>query len=142
MTRIDKYFFDNKEVLFVGFSVKQKAFCNSVYKAFSDNGIKVYPMNKRKGAQLDMKVYTEFAELPVVPKTAYVLLNRENTKSVVKELADRGVKKVLIQSKNNADEDTLKQCSNLGMEAVVACPMMIFGKGFHKLHAFFAGVRS
>jgi predicted CoA-binding protein len=142
MTKINQSFFDGQEVLFVGFSEKEKMFCEMVYKAFSDNGIKVYPLNRRKGASFDRKVYTEFAELPVIPKTAYVLLNRENSKKTVSELAERGVRKVLFQSKNNVDPDTLEKCRELGMETVVACPMMIFGKGFHKIHAFFVGVRA
>ncbi len=142
MTQINKTFFDKQQVLFVGFSEKQKTFCEMVYKAFSDNGIKVYPYNKRKGAAFDRKVYTELAELPEVPKTAYVLLNKENTKNVVAELADKGVKKVLFRGKSNVDPETLEKCKSLGMETVVACPMMVFGKGLHKIHAFFAGVKA
>lgn len=142
MTKINKSFFDGQEVLFVGFSEKEKVFCEMVYKAFSDNGIKVYPMNNRKDASFDRKVYAEFTELPSVPETAYVLLNRENTKKTVTELADRGVRKIMFQGKKNVDPETLDKCKELGIEAVIACPMMIFGKGFHKIHAFFAGVRT
>lgn len=142
MTKINKSFFDGQEVLFVGFSEKEKMFCEMVYKAFSDNGIKVYPLNNRKGASFDRKVYTEFAELPVIPKTAYVLLNKENTRKVVTELADRGVRKILFQGKGNVEPETLQKCRDLGVEPIVACPMMILGKGFHKIHAFFAGVRA
>ncbi len=141
MTRVNQSFFDGQEVLFVGFSEKQKMFCEMVYKAFSDNGIKVYPVNQRKDASFDRKVYTELAELQAVPKTAYVLLNKENTKRAVPELAQNGVKKILFQSKANVDPETLSKCQQLGMEAIVACPMMIFGKGLHKIHAFFAGVK-
>lgn len=142
MIKLNKSFFDGQEVLFVGYSEKQKDFCDMVFKAFTDNGIRVYPLNKRKGASFDRKVYTEFTELPAIPATAYVLTNKENTKSMVQELADKGIKKILFQGKNNVDPETLEKCRGLGIETVVACPMMVFGRGFHKIHAFFAGVRS
>jgi acyl-CoA synthetase (NDP forming) len=142
MTKINKSFFDGQEVLFIGFSEKEKTFCEMVYKAFSDNGIKVYPLNKRKGASFDRKVYTDLAELPAVPETAYVLLNKENSGKAVAELAERGVRKIMFQGRGNVAPGTLEKCRELGIEAVVACPMMIFGKGLHKIHAFFAGVRS
>lgn len=142
MIKLNQSFFDGQEVLFVGYSEKQKAFCDMVFKAFTDNGIKVYPMNRRKEASFDRKVYTEFSELPAIPTTAYVLTNRENTKNAIQGLADNGIKKILFQGKGNVEPETLEKCREMGIEAIVACPMMVFGKGFHKIHAFFAGVRS
>lgn len=141
MAKFDKDFFIGNEVLFMGYSSKNQEFCRRIYKAFSDNGIKVYPVNSKENASYDIKVYKNIGELPNVPKTAYVLLSRGNAQKVIKELSDKGIKRILFQNKNVADQSVLDECGKLGIETIVACPMMKFGKGLHKVHAFFAGVR-
>lgn len=141
MAKLNKDFFTNNEVLFVGYSGKNPVFSREVYKAFTRSGIKVYPMNSKESGNYDVKVYKSLAELSRVPETAYVLLKKENAAQAVKQLAAGGVKRVLFQNKRNVDESILAECKKLGMEAVVTCPMMTFGTGIHKLHAFFAGAR-
>ena len=142
MTKLNKDFFTDNEVLFVGYSGgKNKVFVQGVHRAFVKHGLKVYPMNPRKDASFDVKVYRSFDELPKVPASAFVLLSKENAKKAIKELKERGVKKILFQSKRMADRELLDQCKALGLETAVACPMMVFGGGFHKFHGFLAGVR-
>lgn len=141
MTKLNKEFFDGNEVVFVGYSGRNQTFSKMVYQAFSNNGIKVYPLNSKENGNYDVKVYKSIEELPKIPKTAYVLLNKENTRKVIRELAGKGIKKVLFQNSKNADKSVLEECAKLGIEAIVACPMMRFGSGIHRIHAFFAGVR-
>jgi predicted CoA-binding protein len=141
MLKLNREFFENNEVLFVGYSGRNKAFSSMVYKAFTDNGIKVYPLNNKEGGSYDVKVYTRLSEIPTIPKSAYVLLNKENARKTIKTLADSGVKRILFQGKKVVDEGILEDCKSNGIEAVAACPMMIFGSGLHKIHGFFAGVR-
>lgn len=141
MAKLSKDFFTDNEVLFMGYSRKQKGnFSKMIYKTFVNNGIKVYPMNPKADGSFDIKVYSSFRELPTVPKCAYVLLSRNNAKDVVKSLAENGVKRIMFQNSKVADSDILNECKKLGIEAVVACPNMILGSGLHKLHGFFAGV--
>lgn len=52
-----------------------------------------------------------------------------------------GIKRVLFHSRKDVDPDQLEACAKAGMETAVACPLMLLGKGFHKFHAFLAGVR-
>lgn len=141
MTKLNKGFFKSNEVLFVGYSSRNNLFSKMVYQAFMDNGIKVYPVNSKANGSYDIKVYQDVGELPKVPENAYVLLKKENAKNAVGKLAEIGVKRVLFQNKRNVDADILQECEKLGMETAVACPMMLYGKGMHKIHGFFAGVR-
>ncbi|HWQ31032.1 MAG TPA: CoA-binding protein, partial [Negativicutes bacterium] len=129
------------EILFVGYSSKDKMFSNGVLNAFVKNGFKVYPMNSRTKEGFDVKVYQTFEELPKVPETAYVLLKSENARKVIKPLKDNGVKRILFQNNKVADKEILDQCSQMGIEAAIGCPMMLFGSGLHRVHAFFAGVK-
>lgn len=142
MIKLNKDFFDGNEVLFVGYSAKNQGFSKMVYQAFTKHGLKVYPVNSKDNGSYDVKVYKSLNELPKIPKAAYVLLNKENASKAVRELAEKGVKKILFQNSKNADTSIIEQCSKLGIETATACPMMSFGSGIHKLHGFFAGVRS
>lgn len=141
MPKLNKDFFIGNEVLFVGYSSKNQTFSKSIYGAFADNGIKVYPYSTRTDGKYDVKVYHNLDEIEKIPATAFVLLNREHARDAVQMLSKKGVKRILFQGKKVVDLETLAACKDLGIEAVVACPMMIFGKGLHRLHAFFAGVR-
>lgn len=141
MAKLSKGFFADNEVLFMGYSSRNQAFSNSVYKAFSDAGIKVFPINPKQNAQYDVKVYRELNELQKVPSTAYILLSNENARKAVNQLKGSGVKKILFQSGKTADKEILDECAAAGIETAVGCPMMLFGSGIHRLHAFFTGVR-
>jgi len=141
MGKLSRDFFTGNEVLFVGYSSRNAAFSKQVYQAFMRGGIKVYPLNNKAGGSYDVKVYRCISELPKIPECAYVLLNTENARNAVRELAGSGVKRILFQNKKSVDEGILNECKKAGIETVVACPMMVLGSGLHKLHAFFAGVR-
>lgn len=144
MAKLNKDYFLDGEVLFVGYSgngSKNRLFSQGVYQAFMRSGIKVYPLNNKENGSYDVKVYRNLNELPKIPRCAYILLNRENTGNAVKQLADSGIKRILFQNKKNVDPDVLAECSKRNIETAVACPMMILGSGLHKIHGFFAGVR-
>lgn len=141
MKKLCKDFFDSKELLFIGYSHRNEKFCKQVFQALVNSGIKVYPMNNKSSSGFDVKVYKDFSELPKVPKCAYLLINKENTRKIINQLKEHGVERVLFQNNKVFDSAILEECSAKGIETAVACPMMLFGSGFHKIHAFFAGIR-
>lgn len=141
MVKYNKNFFKGNEILFVGYSSQNAVYCKGILQAFNNSNIKVYPYNIKEKASFDTKVYKSLSELPVIPKEAFVLLNKNNTAKAVKELIENGVERILFYSKNTVDADTLEVCDKAEVETSVGCPMMVYGSGFHKLHAFFAGVK-
>jgi acyl-CoA synthetase (NDP forming) len=141
MVKLNKSFFNEKDVLFVGYSSRNGAYSKEIFKSFTNNQMKVYPLNTKADASYDVKVYKSLEELPVVPKNAFVLLNKENAAKAVPALIKKGVKKILFRSLQMVDQATLAECEKAGVETAYGCPMMIYGTGFHKIHAFFAGVK-
>lgn len=141
MKNLSKEFFTEKEVIFMGYSSRSPQLSNMIYKAFSDAGFKVYPVNPKKDGKYDVKVYSDISELPRIPKTAYILLNKENARKAVEQLKGKGVSKILFHRGKTADQQLLDECAASGIETAVACPMMLYGSGLHKLHALLAGVR-
>lgn len=138
MAKLYKGFFKDSEILFVGYSSRNAAYSKDIYQAFTNNQMKVYPYNTKENASYDIKVYKSLAELPVMPKSAFVLLNKKNAASEVKELINKGVKRILFRS---ADPATIAECEKAGVETAIGCPMMIYGTGLHKFHALLAGVK-
>jgi len=141
MVKISKDFFKDGEVLFVGYSSRNNGYSKSIYQAFTNNQMKVYPYNTKENASFDIKVYKNLAELPTIPKNAFILLNKENTAKAVKVLIGNGVKRILFHNAKNVDAATLEECEKAGIETAAGCPMMVYGTGIHKFHAFLAGVK-
>jgi acyl-CoA synthetase (NDP forming) len=140
MAKLTKNFFDGNEILFIGYSTKKRSIARTIFQTMVKHGIKVYPMNNKKDGKYDTKVYKSFEELPKVPRCAYILLNKDNSQKIIDQLKDRGVKKILFQ-KGSVDQGTLSKCQEMGIETAVGCPLMIYGTGLHKIHAFFEGVK-
>ncbi len=141
MNKLTKGFFTEKEIIFMGYSSRTPQFSSMIYKAFTDAGLKVFPVNHKEKGKFDVKVYKDISELPSAPKTAYILLNRENAEKAVEQLKNNGIRKILFHRGKTSDQKLLDECAQAGIETAVACPMMLFGKGLHRLHGFFAGVK-
>ena len=141
MIKLNRDFFKDNEVLFFGYSSRRRAFSNSIYKAFTDAGITVFPVNPKKNATYDVKVYSDISQLQKVPSTAYVLLNNENARKAINQIKGSGIKKILFQPGKTADQQILDECAAAGIETAVGCPMMLFGSGIHRFHGFLSGVK-
>jgi acyl-CoA synthetase (NDP forming) len=141
MTKLYKGFFKDKEVLFVGYSSRNSAYSQEIFKTLTNNQMKVYPYNTKENAEYDVKVYQKLSELPIMPKSAFILLNKDNSTKAVKELIGKGVKRILFRSAKTVDPAIIEECEKAGIETAVGCPMMVFGAGFHKFHALLAGVK-
>ena len=141
MNKLSKDFLKDNEILFVGYSSRNKAYSNSIYQALTNHGFKVYPFNTKENASYDIKVYRKLDELPVMPKSAFLLLSKDNTAKAVRMLVDQDVKRILFYHARSVDEETQKLCEKNGIEIAAGCPMMIYGKGLHKFHGLLAGVK-
>jgi predicted CoA-binding protein len=139
--RISRSFFGAEEVLFIGYSRKHGAFCETVKKAFEKAGTRVYPVNPHGGSG-GVEVFATLDAVPARPSFAYVITNSAVTAGLVDSLAARGVRRLLFNSSMSVDKPTLERCAALGLETAVACPLMALGGGFHKFHGFLAGVRA
>jgi predicted CoA-binding protein len=140
MNKITNSFITNKQVLFIGVAKKYKAFCNMVYNALTRNGIKVFPV-KIDDAAYNFSTYDSIDDIPALPETAYTILDTPDNKKIIQVLKKRGVKKILFHSKNIIDDELISICKNLGLEVAVSCPLMLYGKGLHRLHGFFSGIK-
>ncbi|MBU1078934.1 MAG: CoA-binding protein [Spirochaetes bacterium] len=138
-TRIPVSFFDAKEIAFVGYSNRHAAYCAEIRTAFESRGSRVYPVNPGSGPY-DVETHKSVSDIPGTPELAVVITNKTRNAELLERLAKKGVKRVIFGSKVSADAAVLERCAALGMEGVVACPLMALGSGFHRFHGWLAGV--
>lgn len=141
MAKLSKDFFIDNEVLIVGYPVTADPSMPMLLQAYLDNGIKVFAQNSKAKGDESMKIYKELADLPKVPKSAYIYLDKNDIDPWINPLAAAGITRVLFHSKRDVDPSQLEACRKAGLETAIACPMMIFGKGLHWFHGKLAGVR-
>jgi hypothetical protein len=77
-----------------------------------------------------------------MPLAALVATKALHSAPLVEELASRGVRRILFISGSATSPAILERCEALGITAAVACPLMLFGRGFHRFHGWLAGVRA
>ncbi|MEA4889170.1 MAG: hypothetical protein VB070_06875 [Clostridiaceae bacterium] len=141
MAKLSKDFFIDNQVLIMGYPLKADPSMPMLLQAFLNNGIQVFAQNSEAKGDADIKVYAGLDELPQIPKTAYIYLEKGDIDAWIKPLAAAGITRILFHSKKDVDPRQLDECKKVGLETAVACPMMIFGKGIHWFHAKLAGVR-
>jgi predicted CoA-binding protein len=137
-----KGLFKDGEVLYAGFSKRNEAYSMSIRDAFEKAGVKVYPYNPRTEASFAITVHRSLGELASVPKAAVIATKAERSAALVEELHAHGVKRLLFVSKTATSPAILERCASLGITAAVACPLMLYGSGFHRFHGWMAGIRA
>ena len=140
MVKFSSSFFD-KEILFIGFNEKEKWFCMQVYQSLTKKGLTVHPVTGERKDTFAIPMFGSIDEAPKTPRCAYVITDIGETARMIEPLHGRGIRKILFNSKNVADEAILKKCESLGIETSMGCPLMAYGGGFHRFHGFIAGVK-
>lgn len=140
MAKLTKDYFADNEVLILGYPANNDQDMKMILPAFIRNNIKVYALNANATGDAEIKLYKSFAELPKVPKCAYIFLDKNEITPWIDKMASAGVKRVLFHSKNDVLQSDVDACKKAGLETAIACPMMLLGKGIHKFHKLLAGV--
>jgi uncharacterized protein len=131
-------FHSDKNIAFVGLSSKGKQFSNSLFSDMKKNGYNLFPVNPKMEEFDGTKVFNSIDNIPSDIVNALVLTPKSETKKVVDELIEKGIKNIWIQQgahspelKNiNIPEDVnfvLNECFYLYMEPVT---------GPHAFHRF------
>lgn len=134
-----KDIFTNSRVLLIGFSVRQNTFSREVYNSLEDEAITVVPYNP-KSADYGVKVYNNYSDIDNIPEVAVVLLNKDNLSKEVDKILSSGVKRVIVNSKSHLTLEVINKFKNSDVELDILCPLLIVGRGFHRIHKFFAGL--
>ncbi|SHI02434.1 CoA binding domain-containing protein [Sporobacter termitidis DSM 10068] len=140
MAKLTKDFFTDGEVLILGYPLKDDPSMKMILQAFQRGSIAVYAMNPNAEGDREVKIYKSFAELPKVPRCAYIYLEKEEITPWISQMKENGVQRVLFHSKKDVEPSDVDACRKTGLETAIACPLMLLGGGIHKFHKLLAGV--
>ncbi len=139
MKKITKDFFGD-EIVICGCTKADNMYYKRLYKAFTQNGVKVYALPTTPVSDLGFKTYPDLASLPHVPECAYILSDKEDEAAIVEVLKKYNVKRILFYNQGLADDGVVADCEKNGIEVRCGCPLMLYTGGPCSLHARIAGV--
>lgn len=140
MKKLDKAFIGNK-LLVCGVTPKDKNHVRILYEDFTKLGIDLFFMYTTLKSNIGLKTYDNFADLPELPDCAYIMSDREQTATILRQVIDQGIKKILFFGPECFDEEGLALCEANGVDARFGCPLIFCEVIFCRIHAFFGGFR-
>ncbi len=133
-------FLDAGRIAVVGASNDPRNFGRAICEALTEHGIDVVAVHPTAPAVADVPCYPSVAALPDGIAGAIVMVSREQSASVVRDCAARGIKRVWLFKGVGAgavSDEALRMCDELGLEVVPgACPLMFLEPvtGVHRMH--------
>jgi uncharacterized protein len=130
-------FFNNvKSFAVVGVSENKAKFGAAACRELKTRGFKVYPIHPTLGTFDGDICFHSLADLPIVPDCALVTIKPAHALEVVRQIAQRGTKKVWFQQGKNFSE-AITLADQLGLQSVHGrCVLMYAGEvtGMHRFH--------
>lgn len=135
-------FLDQNKIAMVGVSRDPKHFSRKLFRALSERGHVMLPVNPC-AAEIDgIHCYPSVAAIPFPVKSALLMTTRKVTDHVLEECASAGIDLVWIygiSGPKQVSTHTLRICEQHGLGVIPGyCPYMFLGNGafFHRLHGF------
>ena len=135
-------FLAQKRIAMVGVSRDPKHFSRKLFRALSERGHVMLPVNP-SAVEIDgIHCYPSVEAIPFPVKCALLMTTRTVTDYVVKECASAGIDLIWlygIAGPKQVSPYTLRLCEEYGLGVIPGyCPYMFLGDGafFHRLHGF------
>ncbi len=115
-------------IVIVGASPKRERYSNKAIRAYLSKGWKVFAVNpKYAGREIEgVKCHSSVRELPETPEYAGLYVRPEIGEKIIRELAERGVKKVYVNPGTESPR-ILELGKELGLELILACAIRSIG---------------
>ena len=140
MQTIINAFINDPKISVVGVSTDKSKWGYSLFKALSDKGYTVYPVNPKYSFIDGIKCYASVADLPPDVSNVILAISQSWTDAVVNEMVNSSIKRVWFHKGaggiGSMTESALHICGENKIEVVFGlCPMMFFPPvGIHKVH--------
>ncbi|MBI5021868.1 MAG: CoA-binding protein [Ignavibacteriales bacterium] len=121
----------------VGISRSGKKFGNVILKELSGKGYTLHPVHPSAGTIDGFKCHNNISAIPENVKSLIIAVKPDQSKNIIREAAQSGIKKVWFQQGSSSTE-VLEMCSEYGIEAIHGeCILMFvsqqkFPHNFHK----------
>ncbi|MCK5135749.1 MAG: CoA-binding protein [Bacteroidales bacterium] len=131
-------FLDDKKVAIAGASNNKENFGKTLMTELIKLGYKVYPVNPRCEEIEGTTCIPTIKELPEEVHNLILVVPPRLTEEIIEQCVDTPIQRVWMHrgiGKGSASETALEICGSNNIEAVHGfCPLMFYGKGFHRFH--------
>ena len=115
------------KIAIIGASNRRHKYGNKAVRAYQERGDKVFPINPAQSEIEGLKTYRSVLEVPGEIDIASFYVAPEIGLQIIEEVAQKGIRKVLLNPGAESDE-LLQRCDELGIEATVACSIILAGR--------------
>ncbi len=115
------------KIAIIGASNRRHKYGNKAVRAYQERGDEVFPINPAQSEIEGLKTYRSVLDVPSEIEIASFYVAPEIGLQVIEEVAQKGIKKVLLNPGAESDE-LLQRCDELGIEATVACSIILAGR--------------
>ncbi len=132
-------FLSTKKIAIAGVSRDPKKFGGAVYKHLTDHGYTVFPVNPNAELIGESKCYPDVASLPDEVDRLYIVTPKRETRSLLEEAINKGIKKIWIQQMSHTEE-VLNLARENNLDMITRECILMFAEpvtGPHKFHRFF-----
>jgi hypothetical protein len=115
------------KIAIIGASNRRHKYGNKAVRAYKERDDEVFPINPAQGEIEGLKAYRSVLEVPGDIDIASFYVAPDVGLKVIEEVAQKGIKKVLLNPGAESDE-LLQRCEELGLQATVACSIILAGR--------------
>ncbi len=133
-------FFDKSQpIAIVGVSKNPKKFGFLVYNKLKENGYNVFAINPSAEVIDNDKCYNSIEALPDNVNKAVILTPQKQTDSVLKQIAQKGIRDVWIQQMSETKE-SIEIAQSLNLNAITKRCVFMYVEPVKGIHAFHRGL--
>ncbi len=114
-------------IAIIGASNRRHKYGNMAVRAYKERGDTVYPINPHEVQIEGLPAYKSVLDIPDDVDVASFYISPNVGLNVIEEVAQKGIKKVLLNPGAQSDE-LMRRCEELGIEATVACSIILAGR--------------
>lgn len=131
-------FLEPQKIAIAGVSRNPKKFGGAVFKELKEKGYELYPVNPNAVEIQGVKCYDSVESLPADVEHLLIITPKNETETVAKAAASKGMKMVWIQQKSDTPE-AVKVIQEAQIPLIHKKCILMFAepKGPHKVHQFF-----
>ena len=115
------------KIAIIGASNRRQKYGNKAVRAYQQRGDEVFPINPAQNEIEGLKAYRSVLEVPGEIDIASFYVAPEVGLKVIEEVAQKGIKKVLLNPGAESNE-LLQRSEELGIDATVACSIILAGR--------------
>jgi len=114
-------------IAIIGASADRSKYGNKALRAYLQRGATVYPIHPTHKTVEGVRAYASILDVPGDIDIASFYVPPEVGLTVIEEVAQKGIKQVLLNPGSQSDE-LLRRAEELGIQATVACSILLAGR--------------